>query len=90
MGHLGGCDPELRPRLGHLLGYDHLPGIPIPSDEAFITQVEQGKPAGEAGLEPGDRLVSIDGVDIADWDGAVKTIHGSAGVPLELVWEAGR
>ena len=62
-------------------------GNPIPSDEAFVTMVSEDQPAGQAGLEPGDKLLSIDGVDIASWDSAVEKIHGSAGVPIDLVWE---
>ncbi len=52
-----------------------------------VASVRPGWPAAEAGLRPGDRIVSIDGMPMRDGQTMVRTIHRSAGKPLRLVVE---
>lgn len=44
-------------------------------------------PGAAAGILPGDRLVSIDGVPVESWEASTETIRASAGKELALVVE---
>lgn len=55
---------------------------PVPP---VIGEVLDGKPASAAGLETGDRVLRIDGVEIDDWQQLVSAIQSSPGKELELV-----
>jgi membrane-associated protease RseP (regulator of RpoE activity) len=44
-------------------------------------------PGAEAGLQPGDRMVSMNGTAITSWDQATDIIRESAGEPLAIVVE---
>ncbi len=44
-------------------------------------------PAAQAGLLPGDRFVSLDGVPVADWDQLRAVIAASAGKTVTVVYE---
>ena len=44
---------------------------------AFITQVAPGSPADEAGLEPGDVIVSLDNQEVDSAEDLIKAIHSS-------------
>ena len=46
----------------------------------------QGSPAAIAGLKPGDRIVELNGVAVANGLQLVDTIHGSLGKKLDLVY----
>lgn len=67
-------------------------GLPVRGDPApVIGDVETTGVAVKAGIEPGDRVVSINGQPIASWEQMVARIHGSLGVPLKIELErAGR
>ena len=52
-----------------------------------VGDLQPGRPAAEAGLRRGDRIVSIDGVEMTTIDKVFKAIRGSAGVPLRFVIE---
>jgi len=52
-----------------------------------IGDVMSGGPADLAGLEPGDRFVSIGGVQVHTWSDVGGIIYESLGVELEVVWE---
>jgi regulator of sigma E protease len=49
-----------------------------------IGSIEPGWPAAQAGLRPGDEIVSIDGVAMTSGQQVVDTIYRSAGKPLTL------
>lgn len=49
----------------------------------------QTTPAEQAGIQPGDRIVSIDGTSVSDFAGATEIIQASAGRQLSVVVERG-
>lgn len=67
------------------VGLVPLKGGPRP----VIETVLPGGVAERAGLQPGDRVVSINGSAIGSWEQLVKTIRSSPSVPLEFVVRRG-
>ncbi len=55
------------------------------ASQTECTPSDPAAPAAEAGLLPGDRLVSIDGADITSWDQASGIIRSHPGDPIEFV-----
>lgn len=53
-------------------------------DEAMVGAVAEGSPAAEAGLRPGDLLVSVDGEAVGSWTDFATEVSFSPGEPLEL------
>ncbi len=58
-----------------------------PSTGVTVLEVQPGRPADRAGLRPGDRLVSIDGIAITTLGKVLTIIQGSPERPLEFVLE---
>jgi regulator of sigma E protease len=54
---------------------------------AVVGEVQRGGPAWKAGLRRGDRIVSVEGRPVTQWNEVAGTVHESAGIPLEIVWE---
>ena len=52
--------------------------VPLPT----VDEVLPDSPAAEAGLQPGDRIVAVEGVAVEDFETAREFIRGSAGQPL--------
>ena len=50
-----------------------------------VNDVSSGSPAAAAGFMKGDRLVSIDGIPVTSWDGAVDLIHVRPGAQSVFV-----
>jgi len=76
---------SLEPGQGYLdaLGLERAsPQIP-----AVIGEVVAGQPAAEAGLEPGDRILSIDGAAIRDWQQVVALVQAQPDQRLQFVVE---
>jgi len=63
-------------------------GDPSPSNDPVIGDVAQGYPAAAAGLAAGDRIISIDGKPVTDWQSVADTIHAKTGA-LALVYRRG-
>ena len=57
----------------------------FPDTGVMVGEVQQGRPAAEAGLQRGDRIVSIDGVAITNLNRLLEIIRGAAGRPLAFV-----
>ncbi len=53
-------------------------------DQAVVWRVQPGQPAALAGIEPGDRVLSVNGESVPDWDTMVGLVQGSLGKPLEI------
>ncbi len=59
-------------------------GFPHPSDDPLLGDVPQGKPAYQAGLRPGDRVLSIDGREVPTWEALAKATGTSKGRPMRI------
>lgn len=59
--------------------------VGVPSTEPIVGAVTPDWPAAEAGLQPGDRIVSIDGVKVGSWTDFVQIVSQSPGQPLNFV-----
>ncbi|MGM0703085.1 MAG: sigma E protease regulator RseP [Pseudomonadota bacterium] len=55
-----------------------------PDIPAVLGQVMDGEAAAEAGLEPGDEVVAVDGEPVADWMDFVNRVRTSPGESLAL------
>jgi regulator of sigma E protease len=52
-----------------------------------ISNVEQGSVAEQAGFQSNDRIISIDGVEVQDWDQVVESIlvtHSTSDLPVKV------
>ncbi|MEC6747412.1 RIP metalloprotease RseP [Marinilactibacillus sp. XAAS-LB27] len=56
----------------------------VPSEEAVIGEVAPDMPAAEAGLEDGDRVLSIDGTEVDSWREMVTVISASPDTELDF------
>ena len=63
--------------------------VGFPTTTSRIGYVSPGSPAAEAGLLPGDRIVSIDGHKIWRWDELSKLIEERPNKPTEFTVERG-
>lgn len=52
-----------------------------------VEDVEPGFPAAEAGIRPGDRVISIDGIRTDSWMDLVEVVQGAVGRTIEVVVE---
>lgn len=59
----------------------------VPIQNVEIEAVNANSPASRAGLQPGDRILSIDQQRVLDPDTLVETIHNSGGKPVALTVE---
>ncbi|MBY5923660.1 MULTISPECIES: RIP metalloprotease RseP [unclassified Halomonas] len=55
-----------------------------PDMPAVIGQLVENEPAVQAGLQPGDRVVAIDGEPVADWPDLVQRVRARPGEAMEL------
>jgi membrane-associated protease RseP (regulator of RpoE activity) len=59
--------------------------VPAESTQTECTDADPAAPAAEAGLRPGDRILSIDGTPITDYASSSAIITEAAGEPLDFV-----
>lgn len=60
-----------------------------PADDAVIGSVFKGGPAEYSGLQAGDKVLSIDGVEIHSWVGFVSLIHEKGTEPFTVKVQRG-
>lgn len=64
--------------------------VPLYEDEpAVVGRVEEGSPAGQAGVQVGDRIVSIDGVETPTWDDVFMYVVPKANREITMVVDRG-
>jgi membrane-associated protease RseP (regulator of RpoE activity) len=56
-------------------------------DETGCSAADPAAPAAQAGLRPGDRFVSFDGVPVGSWDDVAEAIRDAGSGPAEVVVE---
>jgi regulator of sigma E protease len=65
-------------------------GVAQPMNDAIVGEVLKGKPADSAGLKTNDRVLTVNGKDVVNWNDFVGTIkNNNVGVPLELKIDRG-
>jgi len=62
-------------------------GVPTASNENVIGSIISGKPAAAAGLEAGDKVLAVNGVETPDWNSVTSQIHASPGETVTLTIE---
>lgn len=62
-------------------------GMEQPSKEPVIGSLVPNFPAQAAGLEPGDRILEINGKPIAQWEEMAKEIHAYPEIPIDIVYK---
>jgi regulator of sigma E protease len=82
-------DPEVRHALTEPAGFSRGIGFRFwePPRPAVIGRVVDGGPAGVAGLQAGDRVTSVDGVQVADFPALVELVSARPGREVMLDYE---
>lgn len=63
-------------------------GVQVTVDENVVGSVEEGSAAQSIGLEPGDTILSVDGVETKSWTDVYNAIQSASGSDaFELVYE---
>ncbi len=62
-------------------------GIPEAKPDPVVSQLVDGMPAQAAGLEPGDRIVAINGEPVETWAEMAKKIHALPEKTITITWE---
>jgi len=62
-------------------------GIPVPKDDPVIHSLIDDMPAKKMGLLPGDRILSVDDVQISTWTELSTTIHAIPNTPITLTYQ---
>lgn len=62
-------------------------GAQVPSDAAYIGGLRPDMPAAAAGVQPGDKVVALDGTPIGTWDELAERIRASGGATLQMTVE---
>ncbi|AIF52086.1 MULTISPECIES: RIP metalloprotease RseP [unclassified Pelosinus] len=62
-------------------------GIDTPSNVPIVGNVFADKPAAQAGLSLGDKIVSVNDTEITSWRGFVDIVQVNAGNPLKLRYQ---
>jgi regulator of sigma E protease len=52
----------------------------------YVGSIVEGMPAERAGLEPGDKIITIEGKPVHTWDEMTKIIRGAAERPITIEW----
>lgn len=60
-----------------------------PYTPPVIGEVSPGSPAARAGIEPGDRVLSVDGVAVATWAEFVELVRDRPGQAFDLIVDRG-
>ncbi|WP_198008401.1 M50 family metallopeptidase [Leucobacter salsicius] len=61
--------------------------IPASSSATSCSAEDPAAPAAAAGLQPGDKMIAVDGTEITSWDQFRDTVSAAPGTPLAVVIE---
>lgn len=61
--------------------------IPASSSATSCTAEDPAAPAAAAGLQPGDKMLAVDGTEIKSWDQFRDTVSAAPGTPLAVLIE---
>lgn len=67
-------------------GVVYFKGMPEPSAAPVIGELVENYPAAQAGLEKGDRILKVTGVDIDKWTDMAKLIHRYPGQEIKVTF----
>ncbi|MDD3115717.1 MAG: RIP metalloprotease RseP [Anaerovibrio sp.] len=70
-------------------GIFYFAGVATPSYEPVIGTVVSERPAALAGLQAGDRILTINGQNVEKWTDISESIQGSAGRPFKITYQRG-
>ena len=73
--------------LAYFLLFGAVAGQGIPKLTTVVDEVVAESPASASGLQPGDRIVAVEGQRVEDWQDLPKTIEDRAGVPTRFTVE---
>ncbi|MBT3502541.1 MAG: RIP metalloprotease RseP [Candidatus Marinimicrobia bacterium] len=65
------------------IGYTQ--GMPEVSDNPIVAELQPGMPALAAGIQPGDQIVSINGISIQTWKDLTSIIHAQPNKEITLI-----
>ena len=65
-----------------IIGYAQ--GMPELLNEPIVAELQEDKPAQRAGIQPGDRIILINGSSIKTWDDLTSTIHALPNTEISL------
>lgn len=65
-------------------------GVSTPNPEPVLGSVIAGKPAAEAGLKEGDRILSLEGQPIGSWQDFVNGVKDNDGTPVSVTAQRGQ
>jgi regulator of sigma E protease len=60
--------------------------LQIHDESTQVGLVSSGGPADEAGIKPGDEIISINGVEVSNFSGMAEIIHQQVEKPIEVKW----
>ncbi|NPV13350.1 RIP metalloprotease RseP [candidate division WOR-3 bacterium] len=55
----------------------------------IIDRVRSGSPAAKIGLKPGDRIISVAGVNVQRWNDFVEIVRNNGGKPISIIFQRG-
>lgn len=55
----------------------------------IIDRVRAGSPAAKIGLKPGDRIISVAGVNVQRWNDFVEIVRNNGGKPISIIFQRG-
>ena len=83
------------PAMNYLLAFTlftgvvYLKGLPEFTKDAIIGNLVIGHPAERAGIQIDDKILKVNGKEVASWQEMAKTIHGFPGQEIELTYQRG-
>lgn len=64
-------------------------GVPEQVPGTAVGSLMEGRPAEAAGLELGDKIISIDDQSVEAWEDMTTIIHNAPEQPLQITWQRG-